>query len=670
MTHPADMNAKDFLALLKTVDPTTAAVLSRIRAGEPMAASDPGKPAAAKEEPTDDKAKDEGKGKKSAGTASKRSPSANKIHRKKPNADAEPTAGTAADAEPAAGSEEPSFTVIVPDSDRDLDREEALANKWRDANRDVTHDVNGDIPMEAICALPDAFLSRLPMAPLDPNKASLARQVLSFTVPRNQERGRWDKARQSAIFYIYGVKVTWSTRPKKEPAYVGKGPMNRVYPALMTAQNCNVHDPTPRGEGWRGSAVDAPGYSLAYGGLDLLAEDGRTEHIAVQRAAGAMKREESRRGRAESRRGRDRSRGRGSSGLRNVRGRGRGGYSFSPSKRRDSSKSRWIPKGAGPAASSSGAGPAASSSQAGRAASTTRSDRAGSLPPPPPPPPGPQMAIKKARGSVGDITPQILLTGPQGRSTIPDVILPPGWTACSFSPHPIVNDPSVAPTADQDADEVTHLRWVSGESEAVPASPALPPPISEGSYEWWCAPRRGGFGQPAGFPARREEHSLEWYDWTYKNQPPKAMDHPTDVHSLTIGIFACGKNHVLGFGPRAPQAHVPHGRFKNDYVLTDNFMFRPLASMMGDARQSGPPTKVPPERAHAVWVIDCTGFPHVGQGDHIGKHPDILRLVYDSPAFGDIRKRLVRFVDYVRYQGRSSLTNDNMFLHSYLYVRF
>ena len=164
-----------------------------------------------------------------------------------------------------------------------------------------------------------------------------------------------------------------------------------------------------------------------------------------------------------------------------------------------------------------------------------------------------------------------------------------------------------------------------------------------------------------GFPARREEHSLECYGWTYKNQPPKAMDGPTDVDSLTIGIFACGKNHVLGFGPRARQANPNIRSFKDEWVMTDNFMFADLAAMMGDARAKGPPRVVPRERRNDVWIFDCLGFPHVGEGMHIGKHFNILGRVYDSLEFHPIKQKLIRFVQWIRTRRSSALINDNIF---------
>ena len=360
--------------------------------------------------------------------------------------------------------------------------------------------------------------------------------------------------------------------------------------------------------------------------------------------------------------GRDRSRrrsqGRGKGGGRGGRGAPpwrSGERSESPSRRRKESKARklnpiqtWAPRGG---------------TLVPRDAVPTASSSKAAIPTPPPP----IIPVSNLQAS-----PQILITGPAGRSTLPNVTLPPGWTACSFSPHPLVNNPARAPMAaadGQEPEEPTHLRWNSGESEPMAASPR-PPNLVPGSYQWWCAPGRTTIGQPAGFPARRAEHSLQWYGWTYKNQPPTTMDAPTDVHSLTIGIFACGKNHVWGFGPHATMANPEPARFKSEYVLTDNFMFKTLASMMGDARGQGPPRQVPQERHHAVWVIDCCDFPHVGQGTHIGKHQSILRLVYDSPGFKPIRHKLIRFVDYIRYHGRSALTNDNIFLYSYLYVRF
>ena len=200
-------------------------------------------------------------------------------------------------------------------------------------------------------------------------------------------------------------------------------------------------------------------------------------------------------------------------------------------------------------------------------------------------------------------------------------------------------------------------RWMARGGSSVPqvVPPRLPrtcfgPP---GSYEWWCAPAREEPGVWCGFPARREEHSLEWYEWTYKNQPPKAFDGPTDVEDVTIGVFACGKNHVWGFGPNARQADPDVRRFKDQYVLSDNFMFEGLAKMMGDANANGPPNKVPEERWNAVWCIDCCDIDQCGSGSHIGKHPDILRRVYDSREWPEIRRKLARFVEYVRHYGRS-----------------
>ena len=183
------------------------------------------------------------------------------------------------------------------------------------------------------------------------------------------------------------------------------------------------------------------------------------------------------------------------------------------------------------------------------------------------------------------------------------------------------------------------------------ASPREPKP---GSYDWWCLPARREQGRCCGFPARRDEHSLAWYQWSYQNQPPRALDGPTDVESITVGFFACGKNHLNGFGPRVPQSHPDVRTFKEDYVITDHWMFRDVAHMMGDARERGPPRAVPPERAVAVWTFDCGDLPHCGEGKHIGKNPAILRRVYDSRAFRTfIVAKMKRFVDWVRYKGRS-----------------
>ena len=338
MTHPSEMTEVEFEALLTQVDSATGAMLQSIRnSGVPMAAAveAPGEPTAAPGEPTpaQDDEENKKKVKNEQGTARARSGSRNKMRlayqvpdpprpgavpKAGPAAVADP--GTAAVADPTGDAASAGLTIIIPDSYPDPDRDHALAEQWRLENGDITHDEQGkEIPMQAICDLPDAFLARLPAAPLDRALASPATQTITFPVQPKARRGKWDRVRTAAIFYIYGVKVLWSTREGKPPAYVGKGPVNRVYPALMTAQNCNVNDPTPKGEGWRGREGERAPSGLAYGSLDAAGRENRQETIATQRAESRMERE----GR-EGGKGRSRGRSQGRGGCRGGKG-GRGG---------------------------------------------------------------------------------------------------------------------------------------------------------------------------------------------------------------------------------------------------------------------------------------------------------------------------------------------------------
>ena len=127
------------------------------------------------------------------------------------------------------------------------------------------------------------------------------------------------------------------------------------------------------------------------------------------------------------------------------------------------------------------------------------------------------------------------------------------------------------------------------------------------------------------------------------------MDEKPSIDTCKIGVFAAGWMHVGGFRHDAPKPYVNKRHFREDWILSDNFMFRPVALFMGDPERA-PPSRVPSLRQDYVWDFNCDRYPHCGEGIHIRKKAEILEQVYDCFEFKQTVKRLQHFVHCVRQE--------------------